>query len=227
MGRMPVYRPSTNSLEKGKTGSEQELAEVRYGDHALWCPPFFLWSQTVARLVSQFGSSWRNKIQQAWFASWRRCSLSVAYHRSSFGCSYTFVWTCLCPCSKYCGNVCILKHYHHHHHVVSLARISLTLSRHFSLSFIASGRSSGQHSVSSHSCWIYVRAGRPAFAQPYVGVHRSTSLMSSSLLLQQCPACLVRLTWIVFVVGGRWPYSWCLVRCCRQDLFNIACSILV
>ena len=25
--------------------------------------------------------------------------------------------------------------------------------------------------------------------------------MSSSLLLQQCPACLVRLTWIVFVMG--------------------------
>ena len=23
--------------------------------------------------------------------------------------------------------------------------------------------------------------------------------------------CLVRLTWIVFVMGGRWPYSWCLV----------------
>ena len=50
------------------------------------------------------------------------------------------------------------------------------------------------------------------------GVHKSTSLMSSSLLLQQCPACLVRLTWIVFVIGGRWPYSWCLVGCCRQDL---------
>ena len=45
------------------------------------------------------------------------------------------------------------------------------------------------------------------FARPYVGVHRSTSLMSSSLLLQQCSACLVRLTWIVFVMGGRWPYS--------------------
>ena len=29
-------------------------------------------------------------------------------------------------------------HHHHHHHVVPLARISLTLSRHFSLSFIAS-----------------------------------------------------------------------------------------
>ena len=49
----------------------------------------------------------------------------------------------------------------HHHHVVLVARISLTLSRHFSLSFIASGRSSGQHPVSSHSCWMYVRAGRP------------------------------------------------------------------
>ena len=116
---------------------------------------------------------------------------------------------------------------HHHHHVVSLARISLTLSRHFSQSFISSGRSSGLHPVSSHSCWMYVRAGRPAFARPYEGVHRSTSLMSSSLLLQQRPTCLVRLTWIVFVMGGRWPYSWYLVGCCRPDLFNIARSILV
>ena len=116
---------------------------------------------------------------------------------------------------------------YHHHHVVPLARISLTLSRHFSQSFIASGRSSGLHPVSSHSCWRYVRAGLPAFARPYVGVHRSTSLMNSSLLLQQCPACLVRLTWRVFVMEGRWPYSWCLVGCCRQNLFNIARSILV
>ena len=68
-------------------------------------------------------------------------------------------------------------HHHYHHHVVPLARISLTLSRHFSLSFIASGRSSGLHPVSSHSCWMYVRAGRPAFARPYVGVHRSISLI--------------------------------------------------
>ena len=92
---------------------------------------------------------------------------------------------------------------HHRHQVVLLARISLILSRHFSLSFIASGRSSELHPVSSQSCCMYVLAGRPAFARPYVGVHRSTSLMSSSLLLQQCPACLVRLTWIVFVIGGR------------------------
>ena len=35
-------------------------------------------------------------------------------------------------------------------------------------------------------------------------------------------ACLVLLTWIVFVMGGKWPYS-----CCLQDLFNTALSILV
>ena len=121
----------------------------------------------------------------------------------------------------------LVHHHHHHHHVMPLARISLTLSRHFSLSFIPSGRSSGLRPISSHNCCMYVRAGRPAFARPYVGVHRSTSLRSSSLLLQQCPACLVRLTWIVFVMGGRWPYSLCLVGCCRSDLFNIARNILV
>ena len=116
---------------------------------------------------------------------------------------------------------------HHHHHVMPLAQISLTLSRHCSPSFLTSGMSSGLHPVSSHSFFMYVSAGHPAFAGPYVGAHRSTLLMSSSLLLQQCPACLVRLTWIVFAMGGRRPYSWCLVGCCRQDLFNIARNILV
>ena len=60
--------------------------------------------------------------------------------------------------------------------------ISVTLSGHFSLSFIASGRSSGLHPVSSQRYCMYVRAGRSAFAQPYVGVHRSTSheLVSAS-----------------------------------------------
>ena len=91
----------------------------------------------------------------------------------------------------------------HHHHVMLPARISPTLSLHVSLSFIASGRSSGLHPVSSHSYCMYVRAGRPAFDWPYAGVHRSTSLTNSSLIFQQCPACLVRLAWIVFVIGGR------------------------
>ena len=59
------------------------------------------------------------------------------------------------------------------------------------------------------------------------GVHKTTSLISSSLLPQHCPACLVGLIWIVFVMGGRWPYSCCFVGCCLQDLFSIARSILV
>ena len=51
--------------------------------------------------------------------------------------------------------------------------------------------------------------------------------MNSSLLLQQCTACLVHLTWIVYVMGGWWPYSYCFIGCCFQDMFNIAYSILV
>ena len=54
-----------------------------------------------------------------------------------------------------------------------------------------------------------------------------TSLMSSSLLLQLCPACLVRLIWMVSEMRGRWPFSCCFVGCCFQDLYNMARSILV
>ena len=64
------------------------------------------------------------------------------------------------------------------------------------------------------SCW----SSCPC--RPFVGVHRCTTHMSSSLLLQQCPACLVRLTLIVLVIGGKWPYSCCFVGC-------RTCSILL
>ena len=40
-------------------------------------------------------------------------------------------------------------------------------------------------------------------------------------------ACLVCLTWIVFVMGGKWPYSCCFVGCYLHDMYNIASSILV
>ena len=92
---------------------------------------------------------------------------------------------------------------HHHHHVVPQQYPWPSLATFPYRSSPLAGLQ-GLHSVSSHSCWMYVRAGRPAFARPYVGVNKSTSLMSSSLLLQQCPACLVCQTWIVFVIGGRW-----------------------
>ena len=74
--------------------------------------------------------------------------------------------------NQHCYNIYIYIYIHTHTHTYIIiiiimscpARISLTLSRHFSLSFIASGRSSGLHPVSSQSCCMYVRAGRPAFA---------------------------------------------------------------
>ena len=116
----------------------------------------------------------------------------------------------------------MLRNHHHHHHVALSVRISQTLSHHPSQSFI--GRSSGLYLISAQSFCMYVLAGRPAFACPCEGVHMSTSLVSSSLLLQQCPTCLVCLILIVFVVGSWWPYSCCFVGCCLQDLFNIARS---
>ena len=109
-----------------------------------------------------------------------------------------------------------------HHHVVPSARISLTLSRYPSLSSIASGRSSGLHPVSAKSYCMKVLAGRPAFTCSFEGFHKSTSLMSSCLLLQQCPACLVRLTLIVSVMDGKWTYS-----CCLQGAAARICSILL
>ena len=51
--------------------------------------------------------------------------------------------------------------------------------------------------------------------------------MSSTPLLQQCPACLVRLTRMVCEIGGKCPYSCSLVGCCFHDLFRTARNILV
>ena len=50
---------------------------------------------------------------------------------------------------------------------------------------------------------LYV--GRSVFAWPCDGAHKSTSLISLTLLLQQCPVYLVHLILIVFMMGSRWP----------------------
>ena len=52
--------------------------------------------------------------------------------------------------------------------------------------------------------------------RPCEGIHWWTSLMNSSLLLKQCPTCLVRLTWMVFEMGRMWPYS-SFLGCCFQE----------
>ena len=50
-----------------------------------------------------------------------------------------------------------------------------------------------------------------------------TVLMHISL----CSACIFRLTWIVCVMGGWWPYSYCFVGCCFPNLLRSGPSILV
>ena len=59
---------------------------------------------------------------------------------------------------------------------------------------------------------------RPTLAYPWKGLRKRTSLMTSSLLLQQCPTCLVRLIWKVLGMGGKCPYSsyffWMLLPGC-------------
>ena len=84
------------------------------------------------------------------FRTWTKKSLRV-FHVSGFLCS---MYICY-EHSMYVSHIRIsgyVKIESHHHHVVPPAQISLTLSRQVSLSFIASGRSSGLHPVSSHSC---------------------------------------------------------------------------
>ena len=59
-----------------------------------------------------------------------------------------------------------------------------------------------------------------------VKVHKRTPFMSSSSFFKQWPAYLVHLTWMVCEIGGKWLYSSYFVRCCFQDLFKRARSII-
>ena len=91
----------------------------------------------------------------------------------------------------------------------ALPQISLTLSRYTTLSSIAPGRSSRLRTVSPQAYWGNILTGHPTFIRLCEGVHWRTSLMSSSLLLKLCPACLLRLNFIVSLMGGRYSLSYC------------------
>ena len=64
-----------------------------------------------------------------------------------------------------------------------------------------------------------ILAGRLTLARPSVELYKKTSRLSSSLLLQLCPACLVRITWMVLKMTGKWLYSHSFVRSCFKDMF--------
>ena len=86
-------------------------------------------------------------------------NVPVEDKNTNYICIYLRVLRCLCS-----GTICDILTSSSCHAVST----DIFTPRHFSLSFIASGRSSGLHPVSSHSFCMYVRAGRPAFARPYV-----------------------------------------------------------
>ena len=117
--------------------------------------------------------------------------------------------------------------HHHHHHVLWVVQISIAslMIRPYRPS--ASGRSSRLHPVSVLGCCRYVLVSSQTLALPCEVAHWRTTLMGSSLPLQQCPKFLVRLIWMVFEMGDKWLYSRCFDECCLQDLFNTARSILV
>ena len=96
-----------------------------------------------------------------------------------------------------------------YHQVTLKARISLTLSSYSSLSSIAL--------CPVYKAVVAVLAGRTTLAHPCEGVHRRMILISSSLLLQRCPAYILRLIWMVLEIGGKCPYNCCFVGCCFQD----------
>ena len=80
-----------------------------------------------------------------------------------------------------------------YHQVILIAQNSLTLTYHPSLSFIALSKAFRLYSVSTQSWCIQVLAGWLTLVCLCVGVYKRTSLISSFLLLQQCPAYFVRL----------------------------------
>ena len=119
------------------------------------------------------------------------------------------------------------NYHHHHNHVVLPAQISLTpLSpllpmayRHWQV-FRATSRILPEL---LYVCSSWSSCFCSAIMWGSIGIHL---LWAYHSFFQQWPACLVRLTWIVFVMGGRWPYSWCFAWFSRQDLFNIAAAFL-
>ena len=110
---------------------------------------------------------------------------------------------------------------HHHHHVMLLARISLTLSLSLSLAIRLYHPSLPAGPLDYILCpYWWVLVGRPTHARPCEGVHRKTSLMSSSLLLHWCSSYFFRRIWMVLEMWAWWLYC-----CCFWYIASLVCSI--
>ena len=121
----------------------------------------FLWSHlqpaaytmhviTVPSSVPPMQFTQRFRQNTCLFTLWTRC---ISCFRSQ--CSTFFLLFIQIIYAAWQKDLQVNIQHIYHHHVVPLVRISLTLFRHFSLSFIASGKSSGLHPVSSHSSCMF------------------------------------------------------------------------
>ena len=63
------------------------------------------------------------------------------------------------------------------------------------------------------------------YSSPCWSTNTGVTIREHHLILQQCfTSCL---PWMDCEIGGKWPYICCSVRCCFQDFFKTAHSILV
>ena len=113
---------------------------------------------------------------------------------------------------------------HHHHHVGPVARISLTLSLatfpyHSSPLAGLQGYIPYPH-IAAECMFELVVLLLPGHKWGSIGVHPLWARLcfSSSVL-----RVWFRLSRIVFVMGGRWPYSWCFVGCYRLFIYIYVC----
>ena len=114
--------------------------------------------------------------------------------------------------------------------IKSTESLALSLSHHPSTSAIALGKSTRRHPVFVPCWWMKIFASQWTLVCLCVGVHKRTSLMSSSLLLQQCHAYLARLEWFV-----RWEVSGCITvvlydaasRTCSKEHESLLGSFLL
>ena len=95
---------------------------------------------------------------------------------------------------------------------------------HPSLSSIASDRSSRSHSVSAQNCCMKFLAVHTALSRPCEGDPLEYVIYD---IVPTSPVCLVYLTWIVFVMGGKWLYSCCFVGCCSRTFCILLSAFLI
>ena len=117
----------------------------------------------------------------------------------------------------------IYVHIHSYIQVINHHQSMQTVSLTFSLvihpyhpSLLVSPLDSIQYLHRADECKVF--AGHVRLVCPWVGIHWRMLLISLSLLLHQCPACLVHLTLMVCEIGGKWHY-----RCCFYGAISRIC----